>query len=248
MERQQYARMASEEDHHWWFEGRREIVRSLLASHLRPREGRRILDVGCGTGGMFRVLEDFGATEGADGSPDAIKFASERFPAIKIHHTLLPELPPVGEWDVITAFDVIEHLDEPVACMRALVEKLTPDGQFVITVPAYQFLWSEHDVVHHHKRRYTRSLLDEHVRAAGLRITYATHFNTWLLPAIAGVRLVQHVLPKRAQPSGDGGDLKQTGGLVNGLLARLFASERHALRLGKLPAGVSIFAIAERDR
>ena len=240
----QYAKMASEEDHHWWFAGRREILRSLLATHLHPHSARRLLDVGCGTGGNFPLLAQFGAVEGADASPDAIRFAAERCPDLKIHRAMLPDVVPDGPWDAITAFDVIEHLDEPIACLRALAGQLAGDGQIVITVPAYQFLWSEHDVVHHHKRRYTRELLATQLAEAGLRQTYATHFNTLLLPAIAGVRLLQHVLPRRGGT--DGGDLKETGGLANRLLARLFASERFALRVARLPAGVSIFAIAQR--
>src|SRR5215216_4132554 len=128
MEPEAYAEMAHEEDHHWWFEGRRRIVRDLLHTHLRPRDGRRILDVGCGTGGMFPMLSEFGHTEGADGSPDAISYASKRFPAFKIHAVSLPAELPADGWDVISAFDVIEHLDDPVACLSTMRDHLAPDG------------------------------------------------------------------------------------------------------------------------
>lgn len=245
MERQAYVDMARQEDHHWWFEGRRQIVRSLLKKHLRTCDGRRILDVGCGTGGMFPMLSELGQTEGADGSPDAIRFATERFPGLVVHEARMPEMMPAGTWDVITAFDVVEHLDQPVESLSALRDHLTPTGQVVVTVPAYAFLWSHHDEVHHHKRRYTQSLLRAHLAAAGLVPTYMTHFNTWLLPAIAGVRLAQHLLPKR-NATESAGDLKQASGPLNSLLTRLFASEAAIMRHVPLPVGVSIFAIADR--
>jgi 2-polyprenyl-3-methyl-5-hydroxy-6-metoxy-1,4-benzoquinol methylase len=254
MEFEAYAALAHEEDHHWWFEGRRRIVRDLLHTHLKPRATRRILDVGCGTGGMFPLLSSFGHTEGADGSPEAIAYATQRFPGFTVHHVSLPERLPDSEWDVITAFDVIEHLDDPVACLRTMREHLVDDGQIVITVPAYALLWSEHDVVHHHKRRYRRAMLAEQLADAGLRPTYMTHFNTWLLPPIAAVRIASRLLPaRRDRSAGAGagtpagaGNLQRTPGLLNRLLISLFASERGALRLAPLPAGVSIFAIAER--
>ncbi|HEY4242106.1 MAG TPA: class I SAM-dependent methyltransferase [Kofleriaceae bacterium] len=244
MESEAYAALAHQEDHHWWFAGRRRILTDLLRAHLKPRDGRRILDVGCGTGGMFQMLKPLGHVEGADGSQEAIGYATSRHPDVTIHEVRLPDALPGADWDLITAFDVVEHLDEPVASLAAMRDRLAPDGQVVVTVPAYDFLSSHHDVVHHHKRRYRRALLVEQLRAAGLRPTYTTHFNTWLLPAIASVRLAGRLLKV-----GNGharGDLRDTPGPLNAALTWLFASERMALRVAPLPAGVSIFAIAER--
>ncbi|MDB4956229.1 MAG: hypothetical protein JWO36_3798 [Myxococcales bacterium] len=237
-----YDALALEEDQHWWFVGRRMILRDLLQTHLRPRAARRILDVGCGTGGMFPMLSQLGHVEGADSSPAAIAYTHARFPSFKVHEAALPDQLPASAWDVITAFDVIEHLDEPVACLRSMREHLADDGQIAITVPAYEMLWSEHDVLHHHKRRYTQSSLADHLAQADLRVRYMTHFNTWLFPVIAGVRLASKLLPavrKREHKSLD------TPQRFNRLLAWLFASERLALARTTLPVGVSIFAIAE---
>lgn len=249
MESEAYDALANEEDQHWWFEGRRRIVRDLLAQHLRPRADRHILDVGCGTGGMYPLLSQFGRTEGADGSDLAIEYATKRFPDFKVSKASLPDRLPDSAYDVITAFDVIEHLDEPVACLRTMRQHLAPEGQIVITVPAYNALWSRHDEVHHHKRRYRRGLLASQLAEAGLRPVYMTHFNTWLLPPIAAVRLASRLLPSRPVVATNGysgaGNLRETPGAMNKLLTWLFASERMALRLAPLPAGVSIFAIAE---
>jgi 2-polyprenyl-3-methyl-5-hydroxy-6-metoxy-1,4-benzoquinol methylase len=242
METAVYDSLARQEDRHWWFEGRRRIVRELMTARLRPRDRRQILDVGCGTGGMLPVLQELGHVEGAEPSPDAIAYLNQRFPQVTIHRIALPDPLPEKQWHVITAFDVIEHLADPVACLASLRDRLVDDGQVVITVPAYQFLWSNHDVVHHHQRRYDRAMLAEHVAQAGLRLSYVTNFNTLLLPAIAGVRMVQRVLKREPRMTGDVSD---TNGVVNAMLTWLFASERALLQVAPLPAGVSIFAIAE---
>lgn len=241
-----YDALAREEDHHWWFVGRRAIVGELLAAHLAPRAHRTILDVGCGTGGMLTMLAQLGAVEGADRAEAAIAYARARFPAFAIHQIELPTDLPDRRWDVITAFDVVEHLDDPVACLRALRDHLSPDGELAITVPAYALLWSDHDVRHHHKRRYTRATLADELARAGLRVRYATHFNTWLLPAIAAVRLASRVVPAVRARQHD--SVHAPGGALNRALAALFASERFALRRVPLPLGVSIFVVAEPAR
>jgi 2-polyprenyl-3-methyl-5-hydroxy-6-metoxy-1,4-benzoquinol methylase len=238
-----YAALAEEEDHHWWFVGRRLILRDLLRAHLVPRAERRILDVGSGTGGMFPLLSELGHVEGADSSAAAIEYTHQRFPQFVVHQAALPDGLPAREWDLITAFDVIEHLDKPIESLCAMREHLSPKGEIAISVPAYELLWSEHDVVHHHKRRYTRESLDDHVTRAGLRVRYMTHFNTWLLPVIAGVRLAGKLRPSRrpretslAAPT-----------RFNRTLTWIFASERIVLNRMTLPVGVSIFALAERS-
>lgn len=231
------------EDTHWWFEGRRRIIREVLKKHLLPRNQRRILDVGCGTGGMFPVLAGFGAVEGAEGSDDARARAARRFPNVKVHPCVLPDGLPGGRWDLITAFDVVEHLDEPVASLRAMREHLVFDGQLVVTVPAFQFLWSKHDDVNHHKRRYSRLQLVSQLAAAGLRVTYASYFNTLLFPAVAGTRLLQKLVPSLIKEETD---LRETKEPVNRLLTEIFGSERFALAMSKLPFGVSIIAVAQR--
>jgi SAM-dependent methyltransferase len=233
------------EDSHWWFEGRRRVLREVLRRHLLPRAHRRILDVGCGTGGMFPLLSEFGEVDGAESSPDALERARRRFPGRRIEPCRLPDELPRGAWDVVTAFDVIEHLDAPVESLKAMRARLPFDGQVVVTVPAFQFLWSRHDEANHHRRRYSRLELVSHLSAAGLRVTYVSYFNTLLFPAVAGARLLERLVPSRF--GGGEADLVPTREPVNALLARVFGSEALAVGRASLPWGVSLVAVAQRS-
>lgn len=235
------------EDRHWWFEGRRRVIREVLRRHLLPKAKRRILDVGCGTGGMFPLLMEFGAVDGAEYSPDARERALRKFPGRRVEPCELPATLPDGTWDVVTAFDVIEHLDQPVESLKAMCARLPYDGQVVVTVPAFQFLWSQHDEANHHKRRYGRLELVSHLSEAGLKVTFSSYFNTLLFPAVAGVRALEKLLPSRFAKQHGGADLEETKEPFNGLLTTLFGGERFAVGRTSLPFGVSLIAVAQRN-
>jgi SAM-dependent methyltransferase len=153
----------------------------------------------------------------------------------------LPDDLPAGTWDVVTAFDVLEHLDAPVEALHTLRSRLSPQGQLVVTVPAYQFLWGSNDVTSQHRRRYTRRLLVEHLRAGGFEPTFTTYFNTALFPVVAAVRLAERLL---RSPGSRESDVRATGALANELLTRILASERHLAAGAGLPFGVSLAAVA----
>lgn len=231
------------EENHWWFEGRRQVIREVMKQHLLPRASRRILDMGCGTGGMFPLLTEFGAVDGAEASPDALERARRKFPGKRIETCALPDGIPDGTWDLVTAFDVVEHLDQPIESLRNMREHLAWDGQMVITVPAFQFLWSSHDEVNHHRRRYDRVQLVSHLSSAGLKVTFTSYFNSWLFPAVAAARLVQRVLPARKEATGN---LDETREPINAALKALFGSEKHLVKRASLPFGVSLIAVAQR--
>jgi SAM-dependent methyltransferase len=233
------------EDRHWWFEGRRRVIREVLQRHLLPRARRTLLDVRCGTGGMFPLLSEFGDVDGAEASPDALERARRKFPLRRIEPCALPDTLPAGTWDVVTAFDVIEHLDEPIAALRAMRARLPWDGQVVVTVPAFQFLWSHHDEANQHRRRYSRLQLVSELSSAGLKVTFVSYFNTLLFPAVAGVRLLERLLSARAPKAGQT-DLEETREPVNRLLTTLFGAERFAVGRAQLPFGVSLIAVAQK--
>lgn len=226
---------------HWWFEGRRRVIAAVLRRWLDPAPSRTLLDVGCGTGGMFPLLRRFGRVEGAEFSADARARAAAKFPGVTLWPCALPEDLPRGPYDVVTAFDVLEHVGPAVESLRAMGAALRPGGQLVLTVPAFQFLWSRHDELNHHRRRYTRGALRAQLEAAGLRLQHASYFNTALFPAVAAVRAAHRLVPAL---EGDGADLAPTPAPLNWLLARLFGAEAGLVARVPVPYGVSLLAVA----
>lgn len=228
------------ESDHWWFVGRRRIIREVLKRHLPPSANRRILDVGSGTGGMFPMLAELGTVEGAEASPDARQRSTRRHSQFTVHPCELPRGLPEGKWDVLTTFDVIEHLDEPVATLRAMNDRLAPGGRVVVTVPAMPSLWGHHDVLNEHRRRYTQALLVDHLAQAGLQTRFVSHYNSLLLPAVAAARLASNLLGLK----GTGDDIQAPPWPINATLKILFGSERRIVARASVPAGVSLIAVA----
>ncbi|MBE2249011.1 MAG: class I SAM-dependent methyltransferase [Myxococcus sp.] len=239
-----YQELASlDENDWWWFLGRRAIIRETLERHLRPRAARRVLDAGCGSGGNLPMLRRFGAVTGLEPSPIAVEAARRRCgDAVRVVQGTIPEGLPQEAFELIGLFDVLEHLAEPVPALSAIRERLTPDGQLVITVPAFQFLWSKHDEINHHFRRYTLPLLAAELASAGFQVDFSTYYNITLFPPIAAVRLLRKLLP--GNESDNEGSL--TGGLANAILSRTFAAERHLVSRVRFPFGVSLLVMASR--
>jgi SAM-dependent methyltransferase len=227
MERDTYARMRALEQTHWWFAARRQILAAELARLSLPAAAR-ILEVGCGPGGNLAMLSGFGAVQALEPDPESRAHAAERS-GLSIHAGLLP------------AFDVVEHVDDDAGAVAALAGLVKPGGFLVTTVPACPWMWSEHDVQHHHKRRYDLPAYRRLFETAGLKVRRATHFNTVLFPPIAAARLAKTLTGQRG-----GSDDTEPPEVLNGLLRRLFAFEARLLRHVDLPFGVSILLIAER--
>jgi SAM-dependent methyltransferase len=250
MDARLYDDMAAMEDVHWWYRGRREICRRVLARAIGGRgpgaPKPRILDVGCGTGGNLPMLEELGPVDGLELNAGAAARARRRLTGGgQVFEGGLPEgLPPGRRYDVITAFDVLEHVERVEEAIAAIAAALEPGGVFVCTVPAFMFLWSEHDVANHHFRRYGKRELISQLERGRLRLRHTSYFNSWLFPAIAGVRLLKRLAQVREAGRADH-DLSMPPRLLNELLARLFASERHLVAQASLPVGVSLLAIAE---
>jgi SAM-dependent methyltransferase len=245
MDRTLFEEHAQLEADHWWFVGRRAIIRAVLARRLPPRQGNTILDVGCGSGGMLPMLAELGSVSGLEGDEQAVAHARETFSGWRVELGRIPDdVPRAGELDVVTAFDVIEHLEDDVGALTALRAAVRPGGCVVVTVPALQWLWSEHDLASHHKRRYTRRRLIDALRAADLRVTHVSYFNTLLFPAVAGARLVQRARPGPIEAHSD---FSMPSPWLNRLLARVLSSERSAVARRGLPIGVSLIAVARRD-
>lgn len=237
MDKLLYQRHAEAENTHWWFTARRRILLDQLRALALP-EPARILDVGCGAGANLQAMQGLGNAYGIDMSPEAIVWASERCPNRVALGSLPNDIPFPGPYDLITMFDVLEHIEDEQAALHAVREQLKPSGYLVLTVPAYQWLWSGHDVASHHYRRYTRGRLQTALRAASFQVVRSSYMNTLLLPLAVAERLL------RGARATD--ELAPVQPALNRALHAVFASERRLLRAINLPAGLSVIAVAQR--
>jgi len=245
MQQDFYTEYSEIEDTHWWFRGRREIFTRLLA----PFEHRAlsILDIGFGTGAMLTFLQRYGHVTGMDMSVDAIRFARTRCDAPMLLGDITALPVETASIDLVTAFDIVEHVPDDRAAFAELARVCRPGGHMLATVPAFQFLWGNQDVVSHHQRRYTLGELEKHVRAAGFVPRRLSYFNAILFPAVAAVRVARRLRGER-RPQGEvKSDFTMTKpGFVNDTLTRVFAAEGRWLARWRLPVGVSIVCLAER--
>jgi SAM-dependent methyltransferase len=234
--------MAAHEDRHWWFVARRRILDRLIARRIEPKSDCRVLEAGCGTGGNLSMLGRFG--HAAAFEPDAAARALATAKSmVEVRDGALPDRVPFprNSFDLVAMLDVLEHVDDDLGSLRAVAERLAPGGRLVLTVPAYRFLWSRHDELHHHKRRYRKDALLAVATAAGLQPEYVSYFNTLLFPLVAAKRLAGRLFGD----SGKTDDEMPPAGL-NRLLGAVFAVERHLLGRVALPFGVSLVMVARR--
>jgi SAM-dependent methyltransferase len=231
-----YRELFEIEERHWWFRSRRAVVRSLLARAGVP-PSPRILDAGCGTGTNLVEYSRLGEVSGVDAFPEAIELCRERG-LDNVLEAPVEQLPfEPDSFDLIFATDVIEHLEDDVLALRELRRVAASGARLVLTVPAYPWLWSDHDVSVHHKRRYTAEGLRDSVRAAGWTPAVETYFFATALPVVAAVRTLRRL---RAGRNG-GSDLRMPPAPVNRLLELPTLAEAKAIERGaRLPAGVSV--------
>lgn len=238
MERVVYDRMAELDELHWWYRARREILAKLIEKRISFPTDPRILEIGCGTGHNVLMLRRFGDVDAIEIDEAARDIASRRL-GKAVGSAPLPELTgvPDGTYDLIAILDVLEHVNADREALSNTARKLAPGGQILVTVPAHPWMWSAHDVVNHHQRRYTKATLSTVVAEAGLKMEMISYFNSLLFPLAATARLAGRVTGK------EDSDDKLPPGPVNKLFEFLFGLERHALGRVPFPPGVSLVAI-----
>lgn len=239
MERVVYQQMAELDDRHWWYRARRRIIADLIRreAHLPP--DAEILEIGCGTGHNLAMLSDFGHVEGLE-LDDEARAISEKRLGRRVMSSPLPELGEVPDrhYDLIGAFDVIEHIDDDRAALASIATKLKPGACFIMTVPAHQWMWSAHDTVNHHKRRYSRSGLKALIEASPMKLRKLGYFNSLLFPLAVAERAASKLRGK------EDADVKLPPAPLNTALEKVFAAERYLAGRLPLPPGLSLFAVA----
>lgn len=238
MDRLVYERMNAQEAVHWWFAGRRDIIRQTIKRLIALPEEARILEAGCGTGGNLEMLKSLGDLDAFEYDAAAREIAEQKSD-LSIPFGALPnDIPNAGkQYDLIALFDVLEHIEDDEATLESLGARLSDDGRIFVTVPALPWLWSSHDVRHHHFRRYTRRSLRDVADRAGLDVESTFYFNGLLLPVAIGLRWL------KALTKSDTPDDTVPAAWLNRLLYRVFSAERHLIGRVPLPVGLSVCAI-----
>ena len=239
MERVVYQQMAELDDRHWWYRARRRIIAELIRREAHPPPDAKILEIGCGTGHNLAMLAGFGHVDGLELDEEARALSEKRL-GRTVMSAPRPELAGVPErhYDLIGAFDVIEHIDDDRAALASIAAKLRPGGKFVMTVPAHQWMWSAHDVVNHHKRRYSRTRLKALLESSPMRLEKIGYFNSLLFPLAVAERAASKLRGKESA------DVKLPPAPLNIVLEKAFAAERYLVGRLPLTPGLSLFAVA----
>jgi SAM-dependent methyltransferase len=182
------------------------------------------------------------ALYGLDSSELAVEFCNQRGldKVVRGDLTAPPrETWPTDGFDLVMFLDVVEHIGDDIGALRAAAKLVKRNGTLLVTVPAYRFLWGAHDVVHHHKRRYTREQIVSTIRAAGFEPVFASYFNTLLFPVVAAARVAGRLFGRDTAS-----DATLPARPINALFRAVFTWERHLLRATTMPFGVSIVVVA----
>jgi SAM-dependent methyltransferase len=237
------------EDRHFWFVARREIVLDSLRRSVPDLDGRRMFDIGCGTGGLLQFLAGQGVqlAGACDAYPESLEIVRRR---LRIPLVLIDEgrLPPLGSGqELLALFDVLEHVDDDREMLGFLHSILEPGGIVVLTVPAHPALFSERDDLACHRRRYRRGELERKLEDAGFTVRLLTHFMAPLAPLLLASQLLSRVEPRARRRRRQGQDLEfRVLPVLNGLMRVILAGERRLLHLMALPFGSSLIAVGSR--
>ena len=239
MERVVYQQMAELDDRHWWYCARRKIIADLIRRETQLPNDAHILEIGCGTGHNLAMLSGFGHVEGLE-LDDEARALSEKRLGRKVMSSPLPELAEVPDrhYHLIGAFDVIEHIEDDRAALASIARKLRPGGKFILTVPAHQWMWSAHDVVNHHKRRYSKRGLKELIDSSPLKLERIGYFNSLLFPLAIAERGASKLR------GNEDADVRLPPAPLNAALEKVFSCERYLVGRLPLPPGLSLFAVS----
>lgn len=247
-----YEDLYVKEHTHWWHIGKRAIVYGLLHKYLPQgnRNSRRALDLGCGAGLNLERLSQYAQTTGTDYYEEALHFCRRRgFTRLcKADAANLPFAS--NSFDIVTALDVIEHLDDDRVALEELLRVMRPGGVLIVSVPAYRFLWTYWDDILGHRRRYTTAMMREAATSAGFQVRKLSYSNALILVPAVMVRIAKSLLLKVRSRSGEeaqaGSDFIEVPVPLNSALVGYYRLESAWLRRGSLPFGLSVVCVAEK--
>lgn len=241
---EEFDRMFAVEEKHWWYRGRRALVRAALDRYAPTGRPLQILDVACATGMSFRFLADYGDIRGIDISDETIRLCGQRGidRIVKGDAMKLPFA--TGSYDVVLALDAFEHFDDDVGAMAETFRVLRPGGVLVATVPAFMSLWSPHDDAYHHKRRYRRPQFRRRLAAAGYHVERVSYTTMTLFPPVFLMRRLRRAQTSEAEPTSD--FAVPFPAPVEWLASAITATEVALEKRIDLPFGVSLYAVLRK--
>lgn len=247
-----YKDLYDKESTHWWHIGKRKIVYTLLRRYLSPgrHQDRRALDLGCGTGLNLEHLQRYAQVTGTDYYEEALDFCLARGyrDLCKADAAFLPFKEQY--FDIVTALDVIEHLDDDLTALQELYRVVRPGGLLIVSVPAYKFLWTYWDDILGHRRRYTTRMMGNVARRAGFVPRKLSYSNALILIPTVVVRMIKSLLlkfaKKRGEPGDPASDFIELPGPLNAVLVAYYEMEARLLRLINIPFGLSVICVLQR--
>jgi len=228
------------EDRHWWYQGRRTVLEHAIERLGLPAHAQ-ILDAGCGSGRNMVELARLGTVTGVELSGTSVQLARERAAGEVVEGSVMDMPFDDANFDLTVSLDVIEHLEDDIGALRELRRVTRPGGALLVTVPAYQWLWSGHDEINHHHRRYNRRTLLSAARSGGWELESFTNFSSLTLPVAILLRALERFMPSTTKSSLD---LWVPPAPLNWALRQPLNLEAGVIgRGGSIPAGLSLLAV-----
>ena len=242
-----YNKMYEVETNHWWFQAKKNIIINLIKEKILPIYNRKIeiADLGCGVGLLLNNLSNFGNTTGIDFSKQAIDFCKESFKGDLIQADFANNLTIDKKFDLIIASDFIEHIEDDKKAINNIYKLLNNNGHAIITVPAFQFLWSQHDINHMHYRRYDIASLVNKLKSSPFKICYISYYNFFLFIPAFIIRMIKKItnFDKNSNL-----ELTIPNNYINKFLYKIFSMEsKYINRNKKFPFGLSLIAVISKS-
>lgn len=239
-----FPRLARLEAANFWFRSRNRLIVWALQRYFP--DARNFMEIGCGTGfvlsGIRHALPELTIC-GSEIFSAGLSFAGERLPGVELFQMDARRIPFREEFDVIGAFDVLEHIKEDEDVLSQMYQATRGGGGILLTVPHHQFLWSPVDEFARHVRRYETRALREKVQRSGFEVVRITSFVSLLLPLLLASRLKQRVTTEELDPAAE----YNISALLNTTLEKILDVERVAVRAGlSFPVGGSLLLVARK--